>query len=86
MNAMDLNNKIKQQRFILNNGRILRAINMLRTQFVSLSDLRLGLPSDITDNEYTDAVNYLTEIEYINVRNRETKEETTIADTELNAS
>lgn len=83
MNAMEMSEKIRQQRFIKNNGRVLRAINVLRTQYVSLSDLRLGLPSDITDSEYADCINYLTEIEYINVRNRETKEKTTLADTEL---
>lgn len=83
MNAMEISEKIRQNRFIQNNGRVLRAINMLRTQYVSLSDLRFGLPSDITDGEYADCINYLTEIEYINVRNRETKEKTTLADTEL---
>lgn len=83
MNAMEMNEKIRQKRFIQNNGRVLRAINILRTQYISLSDLRHGLPSDITDGEYTDSINYLTEIGYINVRNRETKEKTTLADTEL---
>lgn len=83
MNVMEISEKIRQQRFIQNNGRVLRAINMLRTQYVSLSDLRFGLSSDITDGEYADCINYLTEIGYINVRNRETKEKTTLADTEL---
>lgn len=83
MNAMEMTNQIRQKRFVLNNGRVLRAINVLRTQYVGLADLRLGLPSDITDGEYTDSINYLTEIGYINIRHRETKEKTTLADTEL---
>ncbi len=83
MNPMEMANKIKQEKFVMNNGRILRAINMLRIKYVPLSDLRLGLPSDITDGEYTDSINYLTEIGYINIRRRGTKEETTLADAEL---
>lgn len=83
MDALEMAKQIRQKRFLINNGRVLRAINLLRMRYVRLADLRLGLPSDITDCEYTDSINYLTEIGYINIRNRETKEKTTLADTEL---
>ncbi len=80
MNAMEINENIKRARFVKNNGRILRAINMLRTQFVSLSDLYLGISSDVKENEYTDSINYLTEIEFIKIRHKVTKAETSLAD------
>lgn len=80
MNAMEINENIKRARFVKNNGRILRAINMLRTQFVSLSDLYLGISNDVKENEYTDSINYLTEIEFIKIRHKETKAETSLAD------
>ena len=80
MNAMEINENIKRARFVKNNGRILRAINMLRTQFVSLSDLYLGISSDVRENEYTDSINYLTEIEFIKIRHKATKAETSLAD------
>ncbi len=80
MNAMDINEKIKRGRFVKNNGRILRAINMLRTQYVSLSDLYMGIASDVKESEYTDSINYLTEIEFIKIRHKETKLPTTLAD------
>ena len=83
MNAMEINENIKRGRFIKNNGRILRAINVLRTAFVSLSDLYLGISSDVKENEYSDSVNYLTEIGYIKLRNKKTKKESTLADDEL---
>lgn len=75
--------KIKQERFVRNNGRVLRGINVLRTQFVNLTDLKSGLANDITDSEYCDCINYLQEIGYINVRHKDTHLETSLADTPL---
>lgn len=83
MNAMEINENIKRGRFIKNNGRILRAINVLRTSYVSLSDLYLGISSDVSRNEYTDSINYLTEIGYIKLRHKATKAESTLADDDL---
>ncbi len=83
MNAMEINENIKRGRFVKNNGRILRAINVLRTQYISLSDLYLGISTDVKENEYTDSINYLTEIGYIRLRNKETKAASTLADDNL---
>ncbi len=81
---MDVNTeKIKQERFVRNNGRVLRGINVLRTQYVNLFDLKSGLPADITYSEYCDCVNYLQEIGYINVRHKDTHGVTSLADTDL---
>lgn len=75
--------KIRQDRFIRNNGRVLRGINVLRTQFVNLYDLKSGLPSDISIAEYCDCINYLQKIEYIDVRHKDSHIETSLADTDL---
>ncbi|MGN0619101.1 MAG: type VI secretion protein [Ruminiclostridium sp.] len=83
MNAMEINENIKRGRFVKNNGRILRAINVLRTQYISLSDLYLGISTDVKENEYTDSINYLTEIGYIRLRNKATKTVSTLADDNL---
>lgn len=83
MNAMEINENIKRGRFVKNNGRILRDINVLRTAFVPLADLYLGISADVKDNEYTDSINYLTEIGYIKLRNVHTKQESTLADDNL---
>lgn len=83
MNAMEINENIKRGRFVKNNGRILRAINVLRTAYVSLSDLYYGISADIKPNEYSDSINYLTEIGYIKLRHRYSKKESTLADDNL---
>ena len=83
MNGIEINENIKRGRFIKNNGRILRAINVLRTAYVSLADLYLGISVDVKENEYADSVNYLTEIGYIKLRNRHTKKDSTLADDNL---
>lgn len=83
MNAMEINENIKRGRFVKNNGRILRAINVLRTAYVALADLYLGIAADVKENEYTDSINYLTEIGYIKLRNMRTKKESTLADDAL---
>ncbi|MBR1833788.1 MAG: type VI secretion protein [Ruminiclostridium sp.] len=83
MNAMEINENIKRGRFVKNNGRILRAINVLRTAYVSLADLYLGISADVRENEYADSINYLTEIGYIKLRHKKTKQESTLADDSL---
>ncbi|MCL2697937.1 MAG: type VI secretion protein [Oscillospiraceae bacterium] len=83
MDKNDVLNKMRQERFVKNNGCVLRAVNILREKYVNLSDLMPAISDDITESEYIDCVNYLSESEYIQLRNRISKENTTLADTEL---
>lgn len=82
MNAMEINENIRRGRFFKNNGKILKLINVLRSDYSSLEDLKYVI-GDIKINEYIDSVNYLTEIEYIRLRNKHTKKESTLADDRL---
>lgn len=81
---MDLE-RIRQERFLDNNSRVLRAINMLRTSYVLISDLEYGLGMVAKPSEIADSVNYLNEIDYIRLRNAENHTEVAdLADAELN--
>lgn len=79
----DLFSKIKQERFIANNGRVLRAINVLRIRYVKLKELQAALSDEINECDYMDCVNYLSEQGYIKLRHIKTKEETSLADADI---
>lgn len=63
--------RIKREKFVDNNARVLRAINMLRTSYVKIRELEYGLAPDISPTEITDSVNYLLEGGYIHLRDIE---------------
>lgn len=76
----ELNDRIRQKKFFRNNGLVLKGINMLRIQYVRLTDLKYALEPTLSENELMDSVNYLTEGGFIKTRNCRTKQETTLAD------
>ena len=76
----ELNDRIRQKKFFRNNGIVLKGINLLRTQFVRLPDLKYALEPSLTESEFLDSVNYLTEGGYIRTRHTGTKQEITLAD------
>lgn len=76
MNELD---KIKAGRFIKNNGRVLRTINILRYKYAKLTDTQYAL-DDMPENEMLDSVNYLTESKYIQLRDISSKTPATLAD------
>lgn len=76
--------RMKQKRFCENTGKVLRAINVLRTRFVDLEELQYALEPNMTSAEYVDCVNYLESAEYIEIRSQKTKQTTSLADTPLN--
>lgn len=80
MENKELGDRIRQKKFFRNNGIVLKGINLLRTQFVSLPDLKYALEPTLTENEFLDCVNYLTEGGYIRTRHIESKQELTLAD------
>lgn len=84
MNEKEALQKIKSGRFIKNNGRVLRIINLLRYKFEKLSEVQYAL-DDILEDEYFDSLNYLFESEYIQMRNVKNKQPASLADTDINA-
>ena len=76
--------KIKREKFIDNNARVLRAVNTLHTRFVKIKDLEYGLAPDISAAEISDSINYLVESGYIKLRNIESRAEVSdLADAEI---
>ena len=71
--------KMRAGRFIKNNGRVLRTINLLRYKYEKLDEVKYAL-EDIPDNEYLDSLNYLSEAEYIQMRHITSKQVAEIAD------
>ncbi len=67
--------RIRQKKFFRNNGVVLKGINLLRTQYVSLSELRYALEPTIAESELRDSVNYLSECGYIKMRSMQRKME-----------
>ena len=75
-------NKIKAGRFVRNNGRVLRTINIMRYKFERLSEVHYAL-DDIPDNEYFDSLNYLFEAGYIQIRHTKSRQTASLADIDI---
>ncbi len=52
--------KMRAGRFIKNNGRVLRTINLLRYKYEKLEEVKYAL-EDMPENEYLDSLNYLSD-------------------------
>lgn len=79
-NMKEMQNRIKQNKFIKNNGTVLRAINMLRYKYIPLVDLKYALEPNINEAELIDSVNYLSESGFVELRHIGTKAEASLAD------
>ena len=71
--------KMRAGRFIKNNGRVLRTINLLRYKYEKLEEVKYAL-DDMQDNDYLDSLNYLSEAGYIQMRRVTSKQVAEIAD------
>lgn len=78
MNPEAMMKKARAANFIENNGKVLRGINMLRTDYNKLSSIRSALGFD--NDDFADSVNYLIESEYIRIRHVDTKKSVELAD------
>ena len=78
MNPDTMIKKARAANFIENNGKVLRGINMIRTDYNKLSSIRAALCFD--EDDFTDSVNYLIESEYIKIRHCDTHMEAELAD------
>ncbi len=78
MNPETMIKKARAANFIENNGKVLRGINMLRTDYNKLSSIRSAMGFDSDD--FADSVNYLIESGYIRIRHIDTKKAAELAD------
>ena len=80
METKEMTERIRRKKFFRNNGVVLKGINLLRTQYVLLSELKYALEPTMTEPELRDSINYLSESGYIKMRNIRSKQNTTLAD------
>lgn len=77
--------RVKREKFLDNNARVLRAVNALRERYIKIADLEYGLGAEMTAAEVSDCINYLNESGYIKLRMVEGHAEIPdLADAELN--
>ena len=62
---MNIKDQLSKNKFIKNNGAVIRAINLLRTDYVNLVDVTAALEPQIAENEALDSLNYLLEGGYV---------------------
>lgn len=78
-----MENELKQERFKINNGRVLRRINLLRHTYSDLASVQKVTEHEgIRINEFMDCVNYLSEAGYIHLRSIVGHREEQLADAE----
>ena len=80
MNNTEMLRKMRAGRFVENNGRVLRTINILRHKYEKLQDVKYALDAEMSESEYLDCINYLTEAGYIALRDTAAKEPANIDD------
>ncbi len=83
MNAEEVKKRIKQNKFVTNNGMVLRAANTLREKYVALTELSYALEPSMTESELTDCLNYLSRSGYIELRDIRTHEVKYLSDADF---
>lgn len=78
MDKETLNRRISAGNFVENNGSVLRAVNILKTKFNRLKDIKYAL--NIEKNDIENSINYLHEAGYLHLRNIENKQPSGLAD------
>lgn len=81
MNPEMIIKKTRAANFISNNGKILRALNMIATDFNQLSSIRLALGMD--SDEFSESLNYLIEAGYVRIRRCDDHEPAELADHDM---
>ena len=81
MDKETLNRRISAGNFVENNGSVLRTVNILKTKFNRLKDIKYAL--NIEKNDIENSINYLYEAGYLHLRNSETKQPSSLADTDF---
>ncbi len=83
MDKSQLMQRMEAGEFSVNNGKVLRTINILEGMYSKLAAIKYALP-DITESDIRKAVNFLEEEEYIRIREIENKTPASISDHNLN--
>lgn len=75
--------RLRAGEFMINNGRVLSTINLLREKYNSLHSVEKALRyENIEKQEFIDSVNFLQEEGYIHLRDIMTHEDASLADFE----
>lgn len=83
MDKETLNRRISAGNFVENNGSVLRAVNILKTKFNRLKDIKYAL--NIEKNDIENSVNYLHEAGYLHLRNSENRQPSSLSDDDFDA-
>ncbi|MDE6425864.1 MAG: type VI secretion protein [Ruminococcus sp.] len=78
MDKETLNRRISAGNLVENNGSVLCAVNILKTKFNRLKDIKYAL--NIEKNDIENSINYLHEAGYLHLRNLENKQPSSLAD------
>lgn len=83
MNREQEKRRLRAGAFMVNNGRVLMTINLLREKYNALRSVEKGLKAEgIERQEFIDSVNFLHEEGYIYLRDTESREPANLADVE----
>lgn len=82
MDKETLNKRISAGNFVENNGSVLRTVNLLKTKYNKLKSIQYAL-SHIEKSDIENSINYLYEAGYLHLRNTESKQPTSLADTDF---
>ncbi|MEG0304344.1 MAG: type VI secretion protein [Oscillospiraceae bacterium] len=82
MDNKEILQRMEAGAFIENNGKVLRAINLIKGKYIKLSQVRFALPTVAYDDVFK-SINFLSEEGYMHIRSVETKENANIADFNL---
>ncbi len=79
-------NEMKQVRFRVNNGRVMRRINILRHEFIDLETVQKVVERDsVSASEFLDCINFLHEEGYIHLHTLVGDYESSLANHAYNA-
>ena len=81
MDKATLNKRISAGNFVENNGSVLRAVNILKTKFNRLKDIKYAL--NIEKNDIENSINYLYEAGYLHLRTIDSHVDTSLADNDF---
>lgn len=82
MDRETLNKRINTGNFVETNGSIMRTLNVLATKYSRLKDIRYAV-SGVSKAEIETSINYLNEAGYLHLREIDSRQATTLADTEF---
>lgn len=83
MNREQEKRRLRAGAFMVNNGRVLMTINLLREKYNALRSVEKGLKAEgIERQEFIDSVNFLHEEGYIYLRDMESRGPANLADVE----